>query len=170
MLHGSPGPCSVPPCTEQALVCALSTPRSQPRGLWPPSCTAPSIPEKGDSTWQQSLPSVSDSAGGVSPFYTVSERAYLSLSHQSIKTPKDWRTQNKVTGMGSLPKSECTKMSPWPWGAEKLTIDLSSCATSHSVLQPETLHIVDGLTIAHRPACLCEGLLRDWHPGSQHRM
>lgn len=74
--HGGPGPRSAPLCTEQALVCALSTPRSRPRDLWPQSCTTPFTLEK-RRFHTTAITAISDPDHGVFPFYMKSQKGCI---------------------------------------------------------------------------------------------
>lgn len=152
-----------PASHRKAPVCVLSKPRSHPRDLWPPSYTAISILKNkefahGSSNCPLFLIQLVEFCSFVFSFYTKSQKGRILawVTNQS-KITKDWRPQNKVTGRGSLPKSEGTNMCPWLWGAEKLPVDLGFCAIFHSVLQP-----MDGW-IDRLPVCppVCVGAHSD---------
>uniref|UniRef100_A0A8I5MX70 glycerophosphocholine cholinephosphodiesterase n=1 Tax=Papio anubis TaxID=9555 RepID=A0A8I5MX70_PAPAN len=82
--------------SDQALLCALSTPRSHPQCLWPQSCAVPSIPDKRRSTRKQKLLSISDPAHGILSSYTEFQKrhhlAWITNQSKTKEITKDWRT------------------------------------------------------------------------------
>ena len=131
-------------------------------------------PRQKASPWQAWLLSVCDPACGGSPSYTKSHRGCVLawVTYQS-KITKDWRTQNKVTGMSPLPKSRCTKNVPLALRSRKAYHRSGSCVTSHSASEalprasealpragPACCGGISGVLPAGLPACLRGGLLR----------
>lgn len=133
-------PRSVLFCMERALVSALSTPGSHPRGRGPPSTNLLLPSRKKRSTWEQWLLSVTQLVESSHLLWSP-RRAYLSTAQPSIRITKNCRIhRTKWKRRVPSPSLECTRLYPWLWRVEKLTTDAGTCEPSGSIPRYERAH------------------------------